>query len=176
MTNNKQITNNKKGFTLIELLIYIGLLTLIMSATIQFAWDIIYGRVKSQVHQEVSQNLRLATKRIEYEIRNASAINTASGSTLSLAMSDSSRNPTIFTLSGGRIRIGYGSSGNCPTSSPCFLTSNLTNVSALAFTNLSTTNTKNVRFSITLNHINPSNLKEWQWSQTYNGSAEVRLK
>jgi type II secretory pathway pseudopilin PulG len=161
------------GFTLIELLLYVGIVAIVITGAILFAWDVIYGRIKSQTQQEVSQNLRLATKRIAYEIRNASGINSVSGSTLSLAMSDTNRNPTVFDLSGGQVRIGYGSSGSCPTTSPCTLTSNEVTVSTLTFTNRSSgTDSYNVQFDITIE--STADRQEWQITQSYTSSVEVR--
>lgn len=163
----------EQGFTLIELLLYIGIISIFLTGAILFAWDVIYGRVKSSVQREVGANIRLASKRISYEIRSATGINLASGSTLSLGMADSSRNPTIFSLSGGRVYIGYGSSGSCPTSSPCALTSNLVTIPTLIFTNRSTgSSSYNIEFDITVD--SNAERKEWQYSQSYSGSTEVR--
>src|SRR3989344_8835546 len=83
-----------KGFTLIELILYIAIVGIFISGAILFAWDIIYGRVRSNAQQQVSQNLRLAGKRMIYEIRNASDVNSISASSLSLALTDPARNPT----------------------------------------------------------------------------------
>lgn len=169
----KQTNFIRRGFTLIELLLYIGIISIFLTGAILFAWDIIYGRVKSSVQREVGANIRLASKRISYEIRSATGINIASGSTLSLSTTDASRNPTIFSLSGGRIYLGYGSSGSCPTSNPCALTSNLVSVPTLIFTNHSTGGSSyNIKFDITI--ASTAQRKEWQYSQTYRGSTEVR--
>lgn len=164
------------GFTLIELIIYIALVSIFISGAILFAWDIIYGRVKSGVQREVTQNLRLASKRLVYEIRNASGINSVSTSTISLVMDDSDRNPTVFDVSGGRLRIGYGSSGGCPTTNPCSLTSDEVTVTNLAFTDLSSSGGEsvNIQFTITLESNNPSGRQEWEKSQTYTTSVELR--
>ncbi|MCH7730769.1 prepilin-type N-terminal cleavage/methylation domain-containing protein [Patescibacteria group bacterium] len=166
----------RAGFTLIELIIYIALVSIFISGAILFAWDIIYGRVKSGVQREVTQNLRLASKRLVYEIRNASGINSVSTSTISLVMDESDRNPTVFDVSGGRLRIGYGSGGSCPSTSPCSLTSNKVTVSNLAFTDLSSSGGEsvNIQFTIALESNNPSGRQEWEKSQTYTTSVELR--
>jgi len=169
-------TSKYGGFTFIELILYIALLSIFISGAVLFAWDIIYGRVKSSVQQEVSQNLRLASKRIVYEIRNAQGVNSIGPSLISLAMTDAARNPTVFDVSSGRLRIGYGSSGSCPSTSPCPLTSNDVTVTNLTFTNLSTGGGEsvNIRFTITLESNNPSGRQEWEKSQTYTTSVELR--
>jgi prepilin-type N-terminal cleavage/methylation domain-containing protein len=170
--NLKYHTKNQQGFTLIELLIYIALLTIFITGAIFFAWDIIFGRVKSSVQQELNQNMRFASQRIAYEIRNASAINLVSATNLSLAQADSARNPTIISLSAGRIMIGWGSSGSCPTTAPCPLTSSDVAITTLTFTNLSSGNAANVRFSITGQ--SSGNRTEYQGTQTITGSGEIR--
>lgn len=170
-------TNNLVwGFTFIELILYIALVSIFIGGAVLFAWDIIYGRVKSGVQQEVTQNLRLASKRIVHEIRNAFGINSVNPSSISLAMDESARNPTVFDVSGGRLRIGFGSSGSCPTTSPCTLTSDEVTVTNLSFTDLSSSGGEsvNVQFTITVESNNPSGRQEWEKTQTYTTSVELR--
>lgn len=166
----------KNGFTLIELILYVALVSIFVTGAVYFAWDIIYGRVKSGVQQEVSQNLRLASKRIIQEIRNAQGVNSIDTSTISLVMQDAARNPTVFDLSNGRLRIGYGSSGSCPTSAPCTLTSDEVTVTDFTFTDLSSGGgeTINISFTITLESNNPSGRQEWERSDTFSTSVELR--
>ena len=166
----------KNGFTLIELILYVALISVFVTGAVYFAWDIIYGRVKSGVQLEVSQNLRLASKRIIQEIRNAEGVSSIGVSTISLVMEDSARNPTAFDVSNGRLRIGFGSSGSCPTSAPCTLTSDQVTVTELTFTDLSSGGgeTVNVSFTITLESNNPSGRQEWERSDTFSTSVELR--
>lgn len=165
-----------KGYTLIELILYVALISVFVSGAVYFAWDIIYGRVKSGVQQEVTQNLRHASGRIIYEIRNAQGVNSIGPSLISLAMTDSARNPTAFDVYDGRLRIGFGSGGSCPTTSPCTLTSDEVTVTNLTFTDLSSSGGEsvNVQFTITLESNNPSGRQEWEKTQTYSTSVELR--
>jgi len=160
--------------TLIELILYIALVAMFMAALIQFSWNIIYGRVKSQVQLEVNQNMRLAAMRISQEIKEAQTINSLSANSLSLNFKDSTRNPTVIDVNGGRLRLGVGSSGACPAASPCPLTSNLVNVDNLTFTNLSQGNSKHIQFTITLSHLNESGRQEWDKTLEFVSSAELR--
>lgn len=165
----------KQGFTLIELILYIALVSIFISGAILFSWDIIYGRVKSDVGQEVNQNLRLAAKRISYEIRNASAINSVVASDLCLASSTAARNPTRIYVSSGRLHIAWGGgTANCTSmTSDLPLTSNLVTVSGLTFTDRSSgTNSYNIEYSFTVS--STATRKEWQKSQSYSSSAEMR--
>lgn len=168
-TREKKYT---RGFTLIELILYVAILGIFLTGAVLFAWDVIYGRVKSQTQLEVIQNARLASKRIQIEVKNASSITSATGSTLTLATADASTNPTIIDLSSGRVRIGYGTSGSCPISSPCFLTSDNVSISNLTFTDLSTGDSEQVKFALTV--VSTADRKEWQSAVTYQGSAELR--
>ncbi len=165
---------NNSGFTIVEMILYVAIVAIFMTGMVYFTLDIVYGRIKSFTHQEVNQNIRFTSKRIGYEIKNASAINSISESSISLATTDLARNPTIIDLSSGRIRIGYGSSGNCPTISPCFLTSNKVNVSNLTFTDLSSGPSTNIKFSMTVDGI--GNRKEFQKSETFETAIELRSK
>lgn len=169
----KYYRNNQAGFTLIELILYMALVSIFISGAILFAWDVIYGQAKSQVQLTVNHNLRFSSQRILYEIRNASDINSVSGSTISLSMSDPARNPTIFDLSAGQLRIGYGSGGNCPTTSPCSLTNDQISVTSLNFTDLSSgVTSKNIKFDITVE--STADKQEWQKQQSYTGTVELR--
>lgn len=166
-----------RGFTFIEVIVYIALVTIFLTGAILFAWNIIYGRVKSNFYSEVTQNLRLSSKRILFEVRNASDINSVSASSLCLANSDAARNPTRIYLSGGVLRIGWG--GGSPVcaglTSDVALTSNLVTVSSLTFTDLTSgALTKNIKFLITIEANNPSGRQEFDRSQTFESAAELR--
>jgi type II secretory pathway pseudopilin PulG len=161
------------GFTLVELILYISITSIFMVGVIYFTWDIVYGRVKSYVQQEINQNIRLAGKRIIYELRNASSINSLSSDSISLASVDSSRNPTVISLSDGRLKIGFSDVGDCPISDPCNLTSNLVKVTNLTFTDLSTDPTsKNIRFYITIE--STGDRVEFQKSESVESTIELR--
>lgn len=170
--------NNKKqlGFSLIEVIIYVALISIFIGGAIQFTWDILYGRVKAQVQQEVNQNLRLAVKKISYEIRNASDVTIVGASDISLMNDDDpTRDPTQIDVSNGRLRIGYGNTDPCSVTTPCFLTSDRVTVSNLTFTDLSSgTDSTNIQFSITIDHNNTGGRQEWEKSQTYTTAVELR--
>lgn len=165
-----------QGFTLVEMILYIAIVSIFMTGLVYFTWDVIYGRVKSFVHQEVNQNIRFASKRIAYEIKNAKSVTSptsGSASSITLEYTEVGRNPTIINVADGRIQIGYGSSGNCPVSNPCFLTSNKLN-SSLSFANLSSGNSSNIKFSITV--ASSGDRQEFNKSETYETAVELRSK
>ncbi len=168
------IHNSSVGFTIVEMILYVAIVAIFMTGMVYFTMDIVYGRVKSFTHQEVNQNIRFASGRISYEMKNAKSVNSISGSTISLEMADIDRNPTVFDISGDRLRIGYGVTGNCPVSSPCFLTSNKVVVSNLTFTDLTSGGWANIKFSITVEA--QGDRREFQKSETYETSVELRSK
>lgn len=174
MIKNK---SNQRGFTFIELILYIALVSIFIGGAITFAWNVIYGGIKSGVEREVNQNLRLAAKRIAFEIRNASAINSVGVSDLCLASATAARNPTRIYVSGGRLRVAWGGGSlNCTSmTSDQPLSTNLVTVSGLTFTDRSAgTLSANVDYSFTVSSTGVR--EEWQASQSYSGSAEVRSK
>jgi len=151
------------GFTLIELLLYIAIISLVLVFVTGFFWNIVSGNIKENSYQEVQQNGRFVMTKITQEIKKAIGINSpASGSSansLSLIMSDSNLNPTIFDVSGGKLRITQG------VLAPIELTTDQVLVSNLQFTNLSYLNTPGtLRVEMTLKNLNPSGKNEYQAS------------
>lgn len=163
-----------KGFTYIEILIYIVLSAFVISSLIGFGLNIVYSRVKSQVEEEVNQNIRLAERRIDYEIRNASGINSVTASSISLSNSDATRNPTVIDVNSGKIRIGYGASGSCPAATPCTLTDNKVAITSLVFVNLTSggATTKNIQYSVTAK--SSGNTQDYIYLKTYESTSEIR--
>ena len=162
------------GFTLIESILYISLLAIFLGGVLQLGWTVVNSRTKSYVTEEVNQNLRLSLQRILMEIKSADSINSVSATSLSLSKSNASYNPTVISLVSGKIKIGYGSVGNCPIANPCDLTSNNVVVTYLNFVNLSSGKSKNVQTSLTIKFNSSSPRPEWQFSQSLTSSAEIR--
>jgi prepilin-type N-terminal cleavage/methylation domain-containing protein len=168
-------SHNSRGFTLIELILYIALVSIFITGAVLFSWDLIFGRVKSEVQREVNQNLRLSAQRILFEIRNASSINSLNATDLCLESADPNRNPTRIYLQDSRLRIAWGGgSGNCTgliVDEP--LTSNKVVVSNLEFINLTSgVESGNIKFLFTIESL--GSRSEWNKSQSYQGAAEIR--
>ena len=120
----------RSAFTLIEVLLYMGLVALFMTAMVCFAWDVVLGNVKAGVHQEVQENLRFASHKIQVEIRNADNITSIGESELSLS-GTAPDYPVEFRVDQGTLQIKRGAG------SWISLTSSLVEVTELVFTNLS---------------------------------------
>lgn len=129
------------GFTLVELIIYIALISVFITSSIYFAWDVIYGREKANQEQVVAQSARIALEKIAKEIRSAKDVQSISPGQLVL---DKGGSTTAIELSSGVIRISPSGLG------PYNLTSNQVRVTDLSFTDLSTSNAKSLKVTIKL--------------------------
>jgi type II secretory pathway pseudopilin PulG len=113
----------RSAFTLIEFLIYFGLIAIMASAITVFTVDILKTRTKAQVISEVEQNVRFSMLRVLRATRRATAIDNA-GSTfdndagvLSLNQDETAKNPTVFDLQGGVLRMKEGAGAATPITS-----------------------------------------------------------
>lgn len=163
----------QKGFTLIELLLYISLVSIMIFSIVTLYMNLISARVKNQVVGEVEQQAVSVLQVITQTGRNATAINTPllnqTGNFLSLAVTDGTKNPTVFDQSGGIIRITEGAGSAIP------LTSGLVNISGLTFSNLSNGSTPGTfRVQFTLTYVNTSGRNELNYSKTFYATATIR--
>lgn len=154
------------GFTLIELILYVVLVTMMLGTLIPFAWNVIEGSVKVSVEQEVYSQARYLSERFKKEIRDASAVTTCNGTTLTLANPDSTKNPTTFSFALNEITITSGTS----IPSPIRLHSVDTIVNSFSCTNYTTTGTDNVQITFTLTDNYTSTAR-----QEYNESINIQF-
>lgn len=99
------------GFTLLELVIYTGILGVVGVLGVLILSQVSRTYVQNQSRIEVVQNLREASQIIQQAIQQASGINTAASTTLSLGMQDSSKDPTQFRLNADAIERQEGTGG-----------------------------------------------------------------
>ena len=161
------------GFTLIELLLYIGIAAGIIFVSSLFFITFLEARTKNQVIAEVEQNGGQALYEITQTIRRSSGVLAPpagnSASSLSLQMSNPQKNPSVFDVAGGALRIKEGATVAVPLNS-----SHLT-VSNVVFRNLTYAGTPGVvEVEFTLSAVNPSGRNEYAYSQTFIGSASLR--
>lgn len=164
---------DKKAFTLVELILYVSLIAILLLAISIFFTMLLGSRVKNQTIAEVEQAGVQVMQLITQTIRNTQNINSPaqglSASSLSLDVVDAAKDPTVFDLSGGVIRITEGSG------SPVELTASRVTASNLVFYNLSragTQGTMHVEFK--LSHRNPDQRNEFEYNKTFYGSASLR--
>ncbi len=163
----------KTGFTLIELLLYISLVSVMIFSIVTLYMNLVSARVKNQVVGEVEQQAVQVLQIITQTGRNATVINNPLanqvGTSLSLAVVDGTKNPTVFDLSGGVIRMTEGAGSAVP------LTSSSVSVSGLTFSNLSSSGSPGTfRVQFTLNFVNPDGRNELNYSKTFYASATIR--
>lgn len=165
--------NKQSGFTLLELLLYISIISIVLLVFGLFLNLILASRVKNQAIFEVeSQGAQIITQMSQI-IRNSDVINSpasgASASSLSLNTYDASKNPTVFDLSSGQIRIKEGAAAVKN------LSSTKITASALTFKNLSLASTPGIiTFQFTLTFINSSGRNEYSYVKTFYGSGSLR--
>lgn len=165
------------GFTLVEIIVYIFVVAVILVGVTYYAIDVIGAQTKARSYQEVQQNARFAIKRITQEIRAADDLNEGSSvfgtnpGTLSLVHQDPTKDPTVFAVTGGRMTITQGTSG------PYYLTSDKVTVTDFTLTNLSVSErTRNIKITLTVEHVNPENRNEFEADVTVQSSAVIRVR
>ncbi|MEI8060836.1 MAG: prepilin-type N-terminal cleavage/methylation domain-containing protein [Candidatus Berkelbacteria bacterium] len=171
--NSKSENLNQKGFTLIELLLYISLTGIILLSVSVFYFETLRSRVKNQTIAEVEQQGTIAMEQITQAIRNSSSIASpavgTSAAAITLTSTTPAKNPTVFDLTTGTIRVSE------DALAPVNLTTPKVAITALNFQNLSAASTKGViKVSFTVSYINNSGRNEYDFSKTFTGAASLR--
>ena len=167
----------EKGFTLIEMIIYMGIVSGVVISMIYFSLTIASSRNKAHVAQEVQSNGRTVLDILNQRIRSSTGLNSTSSTfdthpgVLSLFMSDGSKSPTVFDISGNTLRITEGSAAAVP------ITSDEVKVTNLVFTNLTSATTsarENVRIQMTIEFDNPSGDVRFNYTQSWQSAGSLR--
>jgi len=117
--------SERSGFTLLELIVYLvlfGIVGTLAASVLSFA---LRGKTAVGRLNEVQVTAQRTLEQIIDRVHTALAINDAS-STLSLKMSDSSKDPTIYALAGGAVTIKEGSAAAVPVTPPSTVVTALT--------------------------------------------------
>lgn len=171
--NKLPFKNDEQGFTLIEILLYIAVAVTILSAAISFFILILQSREKNQTILEVEQQGQQIMEIITQSIRNSEGINSPAAGTnaasVSLDVVTGADDPTIYDLSGTTLQVTEG------VAAAIALSNTNVEVSGLDFENLSRPGTPGtIKVQFTLSHVNPGAKNEFDYSQTFNGSASLR--
>ncbi|MEK9173256.1 MAG: hypothetical protein AAB594_01630 [Patescibacteria group bacterium] len=171
--SNRVSIKSGAGFTLVEIILYVSIASVMLTLISIFIAATLESRVKSQTIAEVEQGGAQAIDIITQTIRNSVSINSPTTSTtggaLSLGVIDPLKNPTIFDLNAGSLRITEGAG------SPVEITNPKISTTGLTFSNLSKINTPgSIRIEFTVSHINPSGRNEFGFSKNYTASASLR--
>src|SRR5579863_4365355 len=163
----------EKGFSLLEVIVAVCMVTFVLGAVTTLVIFLTQSRAHNQVVNEVEGQGALLMQAITQTARNASSINSpaigASGTTLSLAMANSTLNPAIFSLSGGSVFLAQGSGASVALTSPQVVVSNL------SFQNLSRAGTPGiVRIQFTVSYASSSTNASYVYSKNFIDAASLR--
>lgn len=163
----------RPGFTLIEVLLYVATTSILLVSVSLTHYVTLRSRMKNEVVMEVDAVGRLALERVASTIRNANSITSPAlgetQSSLTLAMPESAKNPTVFSLVNGVLQVQEG------TQAAVTLTPARTTVGALTFANLGRPGTEGiVRIQFSVSYNANSSRNEYQYSKSFTASAAIR--
>ncbi len=151
--------SKRKGFSIVEVVIYIFVASLVTAAFGYFVTDMLIGRTRDVAAIEIQENARLAIDRLAVDILEARLImttssafdvNLATSSTaaLTLTMTSSTLNPTVYDVQGGVLRVRQGSAA---TATP--VTADSVRVTDLTFRNYTQNRARNIDITLSLDHV-----------------------
>lgn len=169
----------KKGFTLIEILVYIGILTIIISAVFSFLIWAINSNTKAMVMREVSDNARQSMEFFSREIKEAKSIYTPTSffdshpGQLSLEkienLSEGEKISFVdFYLCDNRICF------KKESQDPIVLTSDNLEVTDLIFTQVITDQIPSIQIELKIDYKNPENRPEYRASINLKSAVSLR--
>lgn len=177
---NNKIHNKKSrkaGFTLVELILYVGILVILLGASVLSALSAANTRVKALARHEVNYSTQFAQDVLSQTIRRAQSIDAGAStfgnasSVLVLIMDDPLESPTTFELTAGQLTVTRGAGTAIP------ITTSHVNVSTFQVENLSRGSKVNdVRITMFLEHENPSNLSQFSADLTTTETFSLRQK
>ena len=157
--------------SLIEVMLYISISTIIMITLSYFMFTVIKSRVKSQTIIEVEHQGNQVMYLITESIRNSHSVSSplpqTSGSSVSLTTFEAGNNPTVFSLTDGIVYIQEG------VSDPVPITSERVIVTNIEISNISL-DSRIFRISVEVTHRNPENKIEYNFTESFTGSAAIR--
>ena len=164
----------KKGFTLIELLLYTSVSAILLMGISIFFSALLESRIKNQTIAEVEQQGIQIMQEITSAVRNGSTITSPTpgqtSTSLTIQTTSSTTNPITFSTTSTRIQIQEGSAD------PILLSNNRVAISALQFTNLSDASAPDsIRIQFTLTYQSNTDRQEYQYAQTFGGTASMRI-
>lgn len=119
------------AFSLVELIIYMAVFAFVSVSLVGLIVAVTKDRGHVEARSEVQQNIRYSVTRMTQAIHSATGINGTPGATLSLILAAAAKNPTVFDLSAGVLRITEG------VGSAQAITSDKVTVTGLTFTQIS---------------------------------------
>ncbi len=164
----EHITHNKKhrrlfhvscsmfhgdGFTMVEIIIYIALLAIVLVTASSFMFYFLQADAQSKGDREALENARRALEIISYEINGAKSIYTSTTTSSQLSLETLRYLPSgeadtyiDFFICGTRLCL------KKESQTPIFLTSETTEVSNLAFTQIANNGFSSIKIDLTLQY------------------------
>ena len=157
----------QKGFTIIEFLIYIAILAIAIVGIGLISSNIFRVGVRTDIVQEVSHNGRFAIQRIGQAVRESSGIiePQTEGSSLKLSFEDSDKNPTIFDIFEGKLRIKEADNNYIE------LTTSRVTINKLVFKKVSD---DSVRVEMNISFDNPQDIPEYEFNSFFTSSFTLK--
>lgn len=172
--SHAELENREKGFALLELVVYLGLLSFVLSAIVLFSVEFVGVRAKSTAFAEATRNAKFAVSRIAYEVRSAESINyddsvfDSSPGVLSLETGDSSTNPTVISVSDGKLMMSRGAD------SEIALTPDSAEVRNFTVSNAgNSAHSRTVQVQLTMGTENVGGLEEFSGETSYQTTVRV---
>lgn len=171
------IVNMQKGFTLFESVLYIGIISMVLFAFIQFTLAISSVREKHAVVAQIHGETRHVMDVLRSRVQGAMGINVASSTfesdpgVLSLSMASSTLNPTVFSLSAdnGRLQMTEGGGG------VIYVTGSDVRVTDFTLYNATSGSVReNVRVDITIENANSVGDPRLDFTQSIHSNISVR--
>lgn len=111
-----------RGFALVEFIIYLLIVTALITVAVNYILVVSFSKAKIDGTYIAGQDAKIIFFQIERLIKSASSINLpangTNGTSLSLVMSDVSKSPTIFQVSGNALTIKEGAGATQVLHSP----------------------------------------------------------
>lgn len=171
----------QQGMTYVEVMIYLFVIGITLLVFMLFAASLLFDRTRGASIIENQEQVRFAIARMEHDIAESRAINTASstfgvnlaspaygGSVVSFAHASSTRNPTEFSVQDGMFMVRYGNATATP------LTADSVRVAQLIFTNTSSGRSKSVGITFTMEYVNSTVNYIFGASTTLRTAVELR--
>ncbi len=139
--NQRRPAGASAGFTLLEMLVYLAVITVVLTAAASLSFAFLSANARAMANVETGRNARFAVDRMATAVREAAGVNFSDSvfglnpGRLSLATGDPATDPTVFTVSGGRLFIQQGAGPVLPLTSPAVVVTEFTvdNLSPSAF-------------------------------------------
>lgn len=163
-----------KGFSIVELLISIAIMSIVVVVAVTVMRSALNNEKRGRALEEVEWQASFIMNTISQSLRNGTAINSpaagVTATTTSIAISTiPAENPTVFTLTNGRVTISEAGGSAIPISSTAVT------VTTLTFQNVTAgTNEGSIRVTLGLRYNNPNNIPEQSYSTTRVTTVSMR--